>query len=33
MDTSDCNEHNFGILRDDGSPKPAYTTLQNDLTD
>jgi hypothetical protein len=32
MDTSDCNEHNFGILRDDGSPKPAYTTLQNDLT-
>ena len=29
MDTTDCHEHVFGILHDDGSPKPAYAVIKN----
>ena len=31
-DTTDCNERNFGALRDDWSPKPSYTTLKNGIS-
>jgi hypothetical protein len=32
QDTTDCKEHNFGVLHDDWSPKLAYNTVKSGLT-